>query len=401
MMIKKFIIVLLAAVLTFVAAFAFAACGAGTPEDPDDPTEQTDPDDPGETETDTVTVTFDLNYDGGETETVEVEEGSTVERPEDPEREGYVFAGIWTTDDAGTNIFDFSTPITEDITLYAVWFSEDADIVSLTMVYGYDGASDSVIYVESGSRASSVTPVRDGYEFFGWYTDEELTESFSFTTRLTENTTIYAKWGELVTFEAEDTYVMDMNGPGWSGGSYGKSMIVYAYADRNGVKPSASNDFYMSFLYAAYDEANYNTTITFVVNSSARVENAVMYMRLASEAEFYLSSDEYKVIVNADENLENGTEYAYSEISFTDTGVFDSDLNSLVCDFDDYLVTTALTLEEGENTISLVVDNDIVVGGTLQAKAPVVDAIKIASADSELSWGEGYPYTDNYDLDNV
>ena len=44
---------------------------------------------------------------------------AVVEPPEDPIREGYRFAG-WATED-GTMWTDFTTPITEDLALYAVW----------------------------------------------------------------------------------------------------------------------------------------------------------------------------------------------------------------------------------------------------------------------------------------
>jgi len=40
---------------------------------------------------------------------------------------------------------------------------------------------------------STYKPVRDGYEFMGWYTDEELTNSVT-SIKLDENTKLYAKW---------------------------------------------------------------------------------------------------------------------------------------------------------------------------------------------------------------
>lgn len=41
-------------------------------------------------------------------------------------------------------------------------------------------------------------PTKDGYTFKGWYTDEDLTKEFDFSTKLTENTILYAKWEEKV-----------------------------------------------------------------------------------------------------------------------------------------------------------------------------------------------------------
>ena len=49
-----------------------------------------------------------------------VEEGQTAARPSDPSETGWEFGG-WYTEASCTNAFDFSTPITADITLYAKW----------------------------------------------------------------------------------------------------------------------------------------------------------------------------------------------------------------------------------------------------------------------------------------
>jgi uncharacterized repeat protein (TIGR02543 family) len=52
---------------------------------------------------------------------IEAEYGSLIEKPLDPVREGYTFAG-WYTDEERTQPFDFSAvPITATITLYAKW----------------------------------------------------------------------------------------------------------------------------------------------------------------------------------------------------------------------------------------------------------------------------------------
>ena len=64
----------------------------------------------------TFVVTFDSDG-GSEVESQEVEDGETAEKPEDPTKEGFTFKG-WQLDGED---FDFSTPITGDITLKAVW----------------------------------------------------------------------------------------------------------------------------------------------------------------------------------------------------------------------------------------------------------------------------------------
>ena len=66
------------------------------------------------------TVSF--NSNGGsacDTKFVATADGKLV-KPADPAREGYTFGG-WYTDEACTQAYDFSTPVTADMTLYAKW----------------------------------------------------------------------------------------------------------------------------------------------------------------------------------------------------------------------------------------------------------------------------------------
>ena len=57
-------------------------------------------------------------YVDGSTTTVEVEDGKTVDQPSDPSVDGFDFVG-WSSSKESFKKFDFSTPITEDTTVYA------------------------------------------------------------------------------------------------------------------------------------------------------------------------------------------------------------------------------------------------------------------------------------------
>lgn len=73
------------------------------------------------------TVTFETNG-GSAIEAQLVPEGTFATKPVPaPTKEGYLFEG-WYTEQTMTNFFDFYTPITKDITLYAKWM----DISSIT-----------------------------------------------------------------------------------------------------------------------------------------------------------------------------------------------------------------------------------------------------------------------------
>lgn len=105
---KSKIIALLLTVL-FMAA-AFVGCGSENTEN--DYSE-------GTTE---FTVSFDT--DGGNiVDSVTVEKYGTVQRPEDPVKQGFIFAG-WYKDNV---LFDFATQITSDITLKAQWRKSGID----------------------------------------------------------------------------------------------------------------------------------------------------------------------------------------------------------------------------------------------------------------------------------
>lgn len=72
------------------------------------------------------TVTFDDMVDDTKNQTVTVEAGSTVDESQvsDPTREGYTFVA-WYTSTEYTTEFDFSTPIKEDMTVYAKWVEDE------------------------------------------------------------------------------------------------------------------------------------------------------------------------------------------------------------------------------------------------------------------------------------
>ena len=75
------------------------------------------------------TVKYDVEFDtngGTEVSALEIEEDGTIPKPEDPTKEGYVFVGWYYNDE----LYDFSKPVTGDITLEARWAEEEAVAVS-------------------------------------------------------------------------------------------------------------------------------------------------------------------------------------------------------------------------------------------------------------------------------
>lgn len=70
----------------------------------------------------TYTVTFDTQ-NGDATTTVPAQYGDTVTKPADPTYDGHVFDNWYTNSSGEGAAYDFNTPITGDLTIYANWFT--------------------------------------------------------------------------------------------------------------------------------------------------------------------------------------------------------------------------------------------------------------------------------------
>lgn len=115
-------------------------------------------------------VTFDH---GGWYEPVFLEAGERVTKPADPKENGWLFKG-WFTDQAFTQPFDFNTPITQDVTLYAKWEEdglpctggEDCPGKVFTDMppkgnWAHDAIDWAVVYnITSGTSATTFSPSR-------------------------------------------------------------------------------------------------------------------------------------------------------------------------------------------------------------------------------------------------
>lgn len=251
--------------------------------------------------------------------------------------------------------------------------SESAEEGGLTVTFdlGYEGAANETKTVKEGDRLEQVqAPVRDGYLFVDWYTDEALTEKFVFSTRITEDTTLYAKWMQLYVFEAESTDIGGIIGQGFSGTATGSDMILNA--------EDASEGKFVTYLYKNGIE------LEFGIVSDEAVSDAILYLRLSAEIkDITVTSDTYVVEIN-------GEPYSYNDIVLDRVP---SQSEGTVKPFEDYLISTSVSLKQGVNTVKLITSNSDPMEGTMYATAPMVDCIKIAST-STLSWDEsaGFPF---------
>ena len=135
-------------------------------------------------------VTFDVN-EGSEIAPVWVASGDAVAEPKEPTKAEAVFGG-WYADELLSEAYNFATPVTADITLYAKWVPSWT--VTLNMNYG-ETPETKAVYVEKGEvMAAPGNPSRAGYFFGGWYNDAECTAAHDFAATVEANATIYANW---------------------------------------------------------------------------------------------------------------------------------------------------------------------------------------------------------------
>ncbi|QIM15541.1 hypothetical protein G7067_02530 [Leucobacter insecticola] len=142
------------------------------------------------------TVTFDAQ-NGSATTTAAVADGGTVMFPTVPSRPGYAFAG-WATDPAGTTMFDPSSNITSDLTLYGQW-TKDAAKYMISFDPQGGSAVASVEVVEGEVVALPEAPSRTGYTFAGWTTDAAGENAFDASMPVTGNMTLYGQWKKSTT----------------------------------------------------------------------------------------------------------------------------------------------------------------------------------------------------------
>lgn len=124
-----------------------------------------------------------------------------------PTVEGYTFDG-WYADAAYTTEFDFTKPITGDTTVYAKWTANDYEVSFITE-HGKTPTSQNVPYNEPAKDPGKLTA--EGYTFIGWYADEAHKTKFDFSTPITGDTKVYAKWEKNAPV-LPDTYALNVSG---------------------------------------------------------------------------------------------------------------------------------------------------------------------------------------------
>lgn len=154
------------------------------------------------------TVQFVSEHGSFEDQTIEHGKPIDTDKLTIPEVEGYTFDGWYTTNDTHSTKFDFSTPITGDTTVYAKWTANDYEVSFITE-HGKTPTSQNVPYNGTADDPGKLT--EEGYTFVGWYADAAHTTEFKFSTPITGDTKVYAKWEKNAPV-LPDTYALNVSG---------------------------------------------------------------------------------------------------------------------------------------------------------------------------------------------
>ena len=174
---------------------------------------------------DPVAITFDAeNGAEDEVKVVNAAKGYPVAPLADPTFGSKLFLG-WFLDGAET-AYDFSTPVSEAITLYAHW----VNATDVTLNLNYTGATTTSfkamldVALSKDDENLEVKIIRPGLVFAGWYDDADCKTAHDFSAIVTESFTLYAKWEDGTIYHVVatkgdgssdyDKFILD-----WQGGS--------------------------------------------------------------------------------------------------------------------------------------------------------------------------------------
>jgi len=149
------------------------------------------------------TVSFDANGGTVDPPTEETDVGGILQDLPTPERDGYAFTG-WFTEKSGGTAVSANTVFNSEATVYAQWILITDGMYAVTF-----NAHGGVVTPKRGTTGKDgkllvplPTPVREGFAFMGWFTEED---SVTANTVFRENTTIHAMWNIIhytITFDA-------------------------------------------------------------------------------------------------------------------------------------------------------------------------------------------------------
>ena len=157
----------------------------------------------------TFTITFDTQG-GSEVKPLVLKEGETINLPNNPTKDGYIFDG-WYLSDEFIEKFNATQTISSNITVYAKWKEDSGnqdEKQTYTITFDTQGGSEvkPLVLKEGETINLPSNPTKDGFLFASWYLDSSFVNKFVNNGKVSSNITLYAKW---VADDCEHTPVID------------------------------------------------------------------------------------------------------------------------------------------------------------------------------------------------
>ena len=224
------------------------------------------------------TVTFNSNG-GSNVSSQTVNYNTTATTPTSPTKTGYTFKG-WKLNG---NSYDFSTPVTSNITLTASW-----EINKYTVTFNSNGGSavESQTVNYNGTATEPTPPTKEGYGFSKWKLNGQ---EYNFNTKVTSNIELQAEWiiGEYtITFDSNGGFAVATQTANYNGVATiptppTREGYTFKYWTLNGEKYNFQTPITGSItLKATWEVANHTVTFnsdggTIIDNQTIRHSNIV------------------------------------------------------------------------------------------------------------------------------
>ena len=150
-------------------------------------------------------INYEINLMDGSTllSTETVLENTPFTKPNNPTKEGFEFI-CWSTKPDFKQEYNFNTPVTSNLTLYAIW--EEIIINTPTpdpVTYSVTFMDGSAVYlsnsiVEGGKVSKPTNPSKAGFNFICWSTNSSTKQEFNFNTSITSDLVLYAYYEEII-----------------------------------------------------------------------------------------------------------------------------------------------------------------------------------------------------------
>ena len=131
--------------------------------------------------------------------TLQTSGNELITLPDAPKKESYEFVGWFFDKDTFNNQLKEDTylnkSLDQDINVYANYLFKEEPVKEFTVTFDTCGG-DKMDSITTSIISSEPIPTRDGYTFLGWYLENTYIHKVTFPYEVTQNITLYAKWGE-------------------------------------------------------------------------------------------------------------------------------------------------------------------------------------------------------------